>query len=107
MEYRYGSHTVFQIEISATQRIKTTHALPLKPCPERIFPSKGDFAMKHKIVSILLISAFALPNSAFALTSFSAILDPLNNSGVHGIANLTTSEPHSQRGNYSHLISGK
>lgn len=45
--------------------------------------------MKRKIVSLLVISAFALPNSAFALESFSAILDPLNNSGVHGIANLT------------------
>ena len=45
--------------------------------------------MKHKMASLLLVSAFALPSSAFAVTSFSAILDPLNNSGVNGIANLT------------------
>lgn len=45
--------------------------------------------MKKKIASLLLVSAFTLPTSAFALTSFSAILNPLNNSGVHGIANLT------------------
>ena len=45
--------------------------------------------MKHKIASLLLVSAFALPSTAFAVSSFSAILNPLNNSGVHGLANLT------------------
>ncbi len=45
--------------------------------------------MKLKIASLLLVSACVLPTSAFAVTSYSAILDPLNNSGVHGIANLT------------------
>ena len=53
--------------------------------------------MKHKIFSLLLVSAFALPNPAFALTSFSAILDPLNNSGVHGIANLTLDDKYKGR----------
>lgn len=47
--------------------------------------------MKHKLVSLLVVSAFALPSAAFAHagTSFSAILNPLNNSGVQGFANLT------------------
>lgn len=51
--------------------------------------SKEDLAMKYKVASLLLVSACVLPTSAFAVTSYSAILDPLNNSGVHGIANLT------------------
>ncbi|MDQ3185151.1 MAG: PEP-CTERM sorting domain-containing protein [Pseudomonadota bacterium] len=45
--------------------------------------------MKHKIISLLLVSAFALPNTALATTSFSAILNPLNNSGVNGLVNMT------------------
>lgn len=54
-----------------------------------LFISQKGFTMKHKIASLLLVSAFALPSSAFAVTSYSAILNPLNNSGVHGLANLT------------------
>lgn len=46
--------------------------------------------MKDKIISVLLVSAFTLPSAAaLASTSYSAILDPLNNSGVHGIVNMT------------------
>ena len=50
--------------------------------------------MKDKIISLLFVSAFTLPSfaalaSTSASTSYSAILDPLNNSGVQGIVNMT------------------